>query len=149
MEEVMNRARASIEASQTMSDNFVAVTKEKAKLENKLTAATKKVNKLASELSEERQLNECLRKNQDDWHAKLESVEQRLTATNEKKDKEIAELKEELRDLMFFVEAQSQIAKSDMKEEIEGGNVVVGEAAATATPSQSKSQKGRKRRGGK
>ena len=45
----------------------------------------------------------------------------------EKKDGEIQELKEQVRDLMFYMEAQSKVGASPLKEEIQEGNVVVPE----------------------
>lgn len=148
MEEVMNRARSSVEESKALSEKLLSVTKEKNKTESKLNQVTGKLGKLSHDLSEEKQMNECLRKNQDEWQKKLERVEEKLSSACTEKDKEIAELKEELRDLRFFLEAQSQIAQSSMKEEIQGGNVSVGEAAASGGLS-AKGQKGGKKRKGR
>ena len=97
-----------------MSEKLVSVTKEKNKTEHKLSQLTNKLGKLSHELTEEREMNKCLRKNQAEWQKKLSGVEEKLSATRQQKDQEIAELKEELRDLMFFVEAQSQIAQSSI-----------------------------------
>lgn len=41
------------------------------------------------------------------------------------KNSEINEVKEQLRDVMFYLEAQRQISDSDMKEEMQEGSVIV------------------------
>ena len=55
-----------------------------------------------NELSEERQLGKALRNNQQQWQTKVAKLQEE----NDSKDKEVAELKEQVRDLMFFIDAQ-------------------------------------------
>ena len=53
-----------------------------------------------------------------------------LNVTKEIKDKEIFELKEQVRDLMFFLEAKEKVQESNFKDEIEEGDIVVPESQA-------------------
>ena len=64
-----------------------------------------------------------------------------MAVLKETKDTEIQELKEQVRDLMFFMEAQSQVKESLLKDEISGvpdeiesGSVTVGEAPPPPGP---------------
>ena len=89
-----------------------------------------KVSKLSTELTEEKQLNKSLRENQEGWQLKLKKTEIELNVTKEIKDKEILDLKEQVRDLMFFLEAKDKVQESNFKDEIEEGNIVVPECQA-------------------
>ena len=70
--------------------------------------------KMGRELEEEKALNQSLIINQD----KLKQIE-------EDKNKRIKELEEQVRDLMFFLDAQSKVEASANKEEIQSGQVVI------------------------
>lgn len=59
-----------------------------------------------SELNEEKQLGKALRGNQQQWQAKVTKTEEKYTELKSDKDQEIADLKEQLRDLMFYIDAQ-------------------------------------------
>lgn len=77
------------------------------------------MNTITKELSEERQFGKTLQSNQSSWQHKFAALE---IECNEKVE-EITELKEQVRDLMFFLEAQNKIANSELKEEIAGASV--------------------------
>merc|ERR1712029_1177761 len=83
-----------------------------------------------TELKDEKQLNTSLRNNQDEWQIKVKKSEIELNVTKEIKDKEIFELKEQVRDLMFFLEAKEKVQESNFKDEIEEGDIVVPESQA-------------------
>lgn len=55
---------------------------------------------------EERQLGKALRKNQEKFQQKISELEGKYS----EKEKEISELKEQLRDLMFYIDAKQVIA---------------------------------------
>lgn len=55
-----------------------------------------------ADLMEERQLGKALRKNQEKFQQKISEME----AKYNEKEKEIVDLKEQLRDLMFFIDAK-------------------------------------------
>ncbi len=90
-----------------------------------------RVGKLAGELEEERRLNQSLWENQGEWQRWAE-VE--LAVLKETKDTEIQELKDQVRDLMFFMEVQCPVKMSPLKDKIASGSVVVGEAPPPPCP---------------
>ncbi|KAL1501743.1 hypothetical protein ABEB36_007017 [Hypothenemus hampei] len=115
--------------------------KEKQSIEKKLQQQNSKLSSALHDLNEEKQLGKALRSNQEQWQSKLASIEERFSELQAKKDKEVAELKEQVRDLMFFINAQQVIEKSADKEEIAQGTVTVGESSQS-----SKGKKGKKKR---
>lgn len=48
------------------------------------------------------------------------------------KNAELVEVREQLRDVMFYMEAQSKISESFMKDDIQGGNVIVPEPSTSS-----------------
>ncbi|CAB3256766.1 unnamed protein product [Arctia plantaginis] len=60
---------------------------------------------LQNELSEERGLAAALANSQAEWQARAKLQEEKFV-------KEVAELKEQLRDVMFFVEARGQLEQA-------------------------------------
>lgn len=59
-----------------------------------------------NDLNEERQLGKALRHNQQQWQVKITKLEEKFNEIKAVKEKEIGELKEQVRDLMFFIDAQ-------------------------------------------
>lgn len=80
---------------------------------------------LVKDFAEERQMSKALQSNQSSWQTKYTALETKYEHYKNEKDCEILELKEEIRDLMFYMEAQNTIAKSDLKEEIASSSVTV------------------------
>ncbi|XP_050302453.1 BRCA1-associated protein [Anthonomus grandis grandis] len=117
------------------------VTKEKQALEKKLQQQSAKLSSTQHDLNEEKQLGKALRNNQQQWQTKITKLEEGLAELQATKDRELAELKEQVRDLMFFINAQQTIEKSEHKEDIAEGTVTVGEA-----PQSSKGKKNRRKR---
>jgi len=142
--ELSSMAKKSQEDKNVLEEELESVKKEKAKVDVKLGQMSLKVGKLTAELSEEKQLNKSLRQNQEEWQTRLKRAEIEINVIKEVKDKEIGELKEQVRDLMFYLEAQAKVKDSPMKDEIEGGSVVVGEASSEASRKPPKG--GRKRK---
>ncbi len=149
MEEVMNRARSSVEESKTMEASLTVVSKEKAKSDQKVSQLSTKLSKLTTELKEEKQLNESLRKNQSEWQAKMTKMEKEMNSSSEEKDKQISDLQEQMRDLMFYLEAQNQIAQSPIADEIKDGQVSVAEGTTPVAGARGRSGGGGKKRRGK
>lgn len=105
-------------------------------------------NRLANcqkELNDEREMIKALRSNQSDWETKCEQLEQKFQKYQSDKEVEIANLKDEIRDLMFYMEAQSAVANSNLKDEIKDATIKIVDApASSATPaSGSSKQRGR------
>ena len=73
----------------------------------------------------------------------MKKSEIELSVTKHVKDKEIQELKEQVRDLMFFLEAKEKVGESPYKDEIEEGNIIVADSSEHEKPSRkiSKSRK--------
>lgn len=61
-----------------------------------------RLNATIADLNEERQLGKALRKNQEKFQFKIAELDAKYV----EKEKEIVELKEQLRDLMFFIDAK-------------------------------------------
>ncbi|XP_038217359.1 BRCA1-associated protein [Zerene cesonia] len=74
----------------------------------KLHALTTRVSKLQNDLSEERSLSAALAERQAQWQAR----EAQWQAKEDSFRSEVAELKEQLRDVMFFVEARNALQSS-------------------------------------
>ncbi|CAL1548415.1 unnamed protein product [Lymnaea stagnalis] len=110
------------------------LSKEKNILEKKCSQLTSRTAKVLSELQDERQMNKSLRENQQLWQEKTKGLEERLKQVSDKKDQEISELQEQLRDIMFYLDAQRKLAENPgvSQEEIQGGQVIVGAAATPA-----------------
>lgn len=115
-----------------------------------------KVAKLGQELREEQEMNRCLRANQQQLQTKLQEEEIRGKDVVTHKDTQIAELQEQLRDVMFYLETQQQISRmpAETRQEIQEGQINIAAAPASSTPGPSAhgsgktgSRKGRAKRG--
>ncbi|XP_011315418.1 BRCA1-associated protein isoform X2 [Fopius arisanus] len=120
---------------------IIALTKEKLALEKRLQTSIIKLNQAQSELSEEKELREALQLNQTSWQTKHKQLQDELKECKSTKESEIQDLKEQIRDLMFFLEAQKQIENSTDKDDIAGGTIIVPE---TSTTPKSRSRRHRK-----
>lgn len=93
-------------------------------------------------------MGKAFQSNQSSWLQKYTDLEQSFAAHKSEKAAEIAELKEEVRDLMFYMEAQNTIAKSSIKNEYAGSSVSMPstseQAAAAAAAEKPKSRKKKK-----
>ena len=67
-------------------------------------------------MEEEKELNKCLSSNQEVYQKKLTTLEETIKKTNHQKDNEIKELQSQLRDIMFYLDAQNKI--NDMKDKV-------------------------------
>jgi BRCA1-associated protein len=93
--------------------------KGKARAEAKVTKYTELARKMEKEWREEKRVGEGL----------LERVKH-LDKENEDRGKEVAELKEQVRDLMFFLQAREKMG--DAEEEVVEGTITVGDAPREA-----------------
>lgn len=85
-------------------------------------------------MTEEKDLRKALQSNQVLWQAKYTKLQEELSELKSAKETEIADLKEQIRDLMFFLDAQKQIEESTDREEIAAGQIVI-------PPNQSKDER--------
>ncbi|CAH0595549.1 unnamed protein product [Chrysodeixis includens] len=102
-EALRSRATEAESTSARLGEQVATLTKENKALERKLQHVTNKLSTLSNELSEERGLAAALASSQAEWQARAKIREENFV-------KEVSELKEQLRDVMFFVEARSQLA---------------------------------------
>lgn len=97
------------------------VIKEKQALEKKLAAMNLRLTTCLKDLAEEQQFSKTRQLNNTSWQNKYSALEKLY----KEKEQEVVELKEQVRDLMFFMEAQSKISQSEFKDEIAEGSVTV------------------------
>jgi BRCA1-associated protein len=97
------------------------VMKDKNVIEKKLNQMHTKFNATLKDLAEEKQFGKTLQLNHTSWQNRYATLEKQY----QEKEAEIIDLKDQVRDLMFYMEAQNTIAKSDMKDEIATGSVTV------------------------
>ena len=90
-------------------------------LDKRLQHSTNKLAQIQTELTEEKDLRKALELNQTSWQIKYKTLQDELSA----KEAEITDLKEQNRDLMFFLEAQKQIDESVDRDEIATGRIVI------------------------
>lgn len=124
------------------------MTREKQSLEKKLQNSSIKLNQAQSQLAEEKELRQALQMNQLTWQNKHKQLQDEMSELKDKKEAESTDLKEQIRDLMFFLEAQKQIENSAEREEIASGRIVM-ESGSSNTPKsntpKSKNKKDKKR----
>jgi BRCA1-associated protein len=99
------------------------LTRDRKTLEKRLEKTIERLAMLEREYEEEREINDALRKNQDNWKAQLDAREKDLL----EKNKLVDDLNEQVRDLMFFLETQKTVDQSPLKEELQNGTVVLEE----------------------
>ncbi len=104
---------------------------------------------MQTELNEEKELNKCLTSNQELYQTKLSNFEETFKKSNIEKDNEINELKLQLRDIMFYLDAQNKMSESKdvTNEEIQSSQLLIRQdesensASGTASSTTSASSK--------
>ncbi|KAH9638770.1 hypothetical protein HF086_002010 [Spodoptera exigua] len=109
-EKLRFRATEAEASSSKLSEQVATLTKENKNLERKLQQVTNKLSVLQNELSEERGLAAALANSQAEWQARAKLKEETFV-------KEVSELKEQLRDMMFFVEARGQLQQANVSQD--------------------------------
>ncbi|CAO1381134.1 unnamed protein product [Diamesa serratosioi] len=126
-------------SNSSIEHKLVTINKEKQGLEKKLNLMNGKLTNVMKDLAEEQQFGKNLQLNHVSWQTKYSNLEKLY----KDKEQEVVELKEQVRDLMFYMEAQNTISNSEMKDEIIEGSVTVGESPQ---PSTSKNKNRRKKK---
>ncbi|XP_011134904.1 BRCA1-associated protein isoform X2 [Harpegnathos saltator] len=124
---------------------FSMLNRDKQTLEKRLQQSTNKLTQIQAELTEEEELRKALQLNQTSWQMKYKTLENELSELKTAKETEIADLKEQVRDLMFFLDAQNQIEKSVDRDEIAAGRIVVPPSPSSGKSSGSRGHKGHKK----
>merc|ERR1712141_782309 len=87
IDEVMNRARSSIEEATQFKSQVSSLVKDKSKSEKKFADLQSKLNKTTRQLEEEQQMNRSLCQNQAEWQRKVENSQKKMEETQLKKIK--------------------------------------------------------------
>jgi len=135
--------------NEQLKEHINQLSKEKVNLDKKCCTLQTKVNKMQSELEEEKEMNKMLRSNQEVYQTKLKTIEETMLLMNKQKDDEIKELKMELRDLMFYLDAPNQMSKETnlSKEELESSSLSIRDTTpAEASSAASSNSKNRRRK---
>lgn len=143
--ELRDKLTQVIEENTDMKKKVTSLTKEKVQMEKKIQATSQKLEKTQTELVEEKALRKSLEMNQTSWQTKHKQLSDELIEVKTKKEAEVVDLKEQLRDIMFFFEAQKQIESSDHRDEIAEGRIIVGPEANTSKNSSRASKRHSKR----
>ncbi|KAM9841873.1 BRCA1-associated protein [Aulostomus maculatus] len=159
--EEINNMKAKFKETLERCDNLERrlgeITKDKQGIEKKCTQLNSRVVKLSQELKEEQEMNRCLRANQVQLHSQLAEEERKGKESGDRKDETIAELQEQLRDVMFYLETQQQIEHlpPEARSEIQEGQIniaaspsdsSVDSAGAGAASARGRRGRGRKRK---
>ncbi|PLW55947.1 hypothetical protein PCANC_03044 [Puccinia coronata f. sp. avenae] len=111
--------------------------KEKAAVAKKAGKTLQLSQKLENELKEEQLMSAGMR-------AQIKKLEDERNDEKKKTaelSKEMVEIKEQLRDMMFFIEMQSKIQNNDSgTSELQGGSIVLGQPAPSTPKSRSKNR---------
>ncbi|XP_046579416.1 BRCA1-associated protein-like [Haliotis rubra] len=128
---------------EVLARQLTDINKEKQSLDKKCSHYHERLSKSLCQLKEEQQMNTCLRDNQQLWQNKVTALENKLKDSLAVKDKEVRDLQDQLRDIMFYLEAQQKLSNNTevSQEEIQEGQVIVGAAAAQASPTGKRSRK--------
>lgn len=116
------------------------MTREKQAIEKKLQNSNLKLTQVQAQLIEEKELRKALQDNQISWQIKHKQLQDEMNDYKKKKEAETTDLREQLHDLMFFLEAQKEIEKSADKEEIASGRIVMESGSNTSKANQQKSK---------
>lgn len=100
-----------------------------------------RITTLIKDLADERQMSKALQSNQTSWQSKYTQMETNYRKFQIEKEGEITELKDQIRDLMFYMEAQNTIAKSDLKDEIATSSISLPSPSNDVNPKQRRKKK--------
>ncbi|XP_064612632.1 LOW QUALITY PROTEIN: BRCA1-associated protein-like [Liolophura sinensis] len=131
--------------SEFLENKVDQVTKEKQIAEKKGAQLHSRLTSVLTELRDEKEMNKGLLENQQAWQKRVNSLETKVQELTASKEEEIEELREQLRDVMFYLEAQQKLSstKEVSQTEIQEGQIIVG-AAAEESPSP-RGKRGRKK----
>lgn len=93
---------------------------------------------IQKELIEERELNKALQSNQSGWETKCAAVEEKFQKYQREKEEQIADLKDQIRDLMFYMQAQNVVANALPTDEIADSSISISQPAETSKKSRRK-----------
>ncbi|KAF4527132.1 hypothetical protein B566_EDAN007235 [Ephemera danica] len=145
-EELRETVRTLAEEKQSLAKQLEVLKREKANQDKKVQMLTTKLGAAQSELQQECSMSRGLQQNQTAWQERFTALEAKFTEYKTQKDKELSDVKEQLRDVMFYLEAQNQISRSEHRDEIAEGHIVVAEPPTPPSSAGSSKQRRRKNR---
>lgn len=118
--------------------------RERDKLEKRLNTTEQKFTKCQAELNEEKDLGKCLLDKQKEVTEYYKIIEKKM----EDKENEIVQLRDEVRDLMFYVEVQNKLNNDEsINKEIKDGKISLNNPdLPTTTCSHSKSSRNKSKK---
>lgn len=78
-------------------------------------------------------MSKGLQQNQLSWEKKYNTTNEQFEKYRIEKQEEIADLKDQIRDLMFYMEAQNVVANSQLKDEIANTSISISQPAESST----------------
>jgi BRCA1-associated protein len=146
VQEVKETLLETLKSNRDLDAKLSNVSKEKATLERKLALMNQKYAKALGDLKEEKQVNKCLAEDKQKWEEMVAKLKKQHEEYVQSTSGEISDLKEQLRDIMFFLEAQKLIEESPLQQEITDGQVVVDQSQNPNQPTTSKGARRKKNR---
>lgn len=116
-ESEMKNLKGALMEKERQLDEAERKAKERKSEDKKVGLLSERLKRAWEEVEFHKQCNSSLTENQSALHAKL--------AEAAKKDDEIRDLQEQVRDLMFFLEAQKSVEASDQCDDIKNGQIVM------------------------
>ena len=147
MEETKKKCVENEEEIKRLRTDNERLEKERDKLEKKLNTVEQKYSKCLAELKEEKDLGKCLLDKQKEVTEYYKMIEKKM----EEKENEILQLRDEVRDLLFYVEVQNKLNNDEsITEEIKEGKISLNNpdlqtGSTAANSSHSKRNKNRKK----
>ncbi|KAI8056991.1 hypothetical protein BDF22DRAFT_668854 [Syncephalis plumigaleata] len=117
-----------------LRDELQSIQKQKMASDKKAEKLEKRLHILERLWDEEKQMNEGMRANQ-------EAAQRAAT----ERDKEIADLREQVRDLMFFMTARDKIEQGELGDELKDGSVQAVPSSSTGSAQPNSKSGGRRR----
>eukprot|EP00117_Sycon_ciliatum_P000805 scpid38353/ scgid0191/ BRCA1-associated protein; BRAP2; Impedes mitogenic signal propagation; RING finger protein 52; Renal carcinoma antigen NY-REN-63 len=134
---------------QELQQQSVAAEKQRCATEKKFAQMSERITDLTKGLEEEKEMTAYLRENQKESERRLVVTERVSKEQLDSKDTAIKDLEEQLRDVMFYIDARKTVAKLPDEEDrqaLQDGHVTVGAAAAATTPKTTPGRSHRKKR---
>lgn len=143
IDELFEKNRFLNEDNNSQKEELNNLKKSKQQLEKKISQLSQKISKIQSNLTDEKELNKCLRNNQEEWSRRLVETEKSLKEIRNEKDAEINDLKEQIRDLMLFLDAKEKLQNvpNTSTDEIENSQIYIQQQSPSTSKSKSTKNK--------
>ncbi|GIY59957.1 BRCA1-associated protein [Caerostris extrusa] len=143
LEEMKEKTKHAVDERKQLEEKLSRVTRDKQSMDKKISQLTSKINKIATELKDEKEMNKCLRQNQALWQQKLNIADKTIKDIRDTKDREISDLQDQVRDLMFYFDAKDKLmdVPNVSSQEIQEGQIVIGEASGTSSSTKHRKKK--------